>query len=166
MYGRIGILSDTHDRIQLIDEAVEKLNGIGVDLVLHAGDYIAPFTIPHFKSLRARLIGVFGNNDGDRNLLRKRFSEVGGEVYGCFVELDVEGLKIGLIHGDDENLLKALINSNYFDVIVHGHTHKSEVYRVGKTLVINPGEVCGYLTGKSTMAILNVKTMDVEVINL
>ncbi|MBS7639305.1 MAG: metallophosphoesterase [Candidatus Bathyarchaeia archaeon] len=164
--GRIGVIADTHDRLELIDRVVERLNSEGVDLVLHAGDYIAPFAVLRFKPLRARLIGVFGNNDGDHNLLRRRFEEIGAQIYGRFAEISFNNLKIALIHGEDEALLKALINSNYYDVVVHGHTHRAETYTIGKTLVINPGEVCGYLTGCSTMAILDAKAMRVEMLTL
>ncbi len=163
---KIGVIADTHDRLRFIDRAVETLNREEVDLVLHAGDYVAPFAVLRFKPLKAKLIGVFGNNDGDRNLLREKFNEIGAQIYGKFAEINVNNLKIALIHGEEENLLKALINSNYYDVVIHGHTHKAEKYVAGKTLVINPGEVCGYLTGKSTIAILSVDRREVEIIDI
>ena len=50
----IGIISDTHDNIYMIDKAVEELNKRQVRLVLHAGDYISPFTVQHFKALKQR----------------------------------------------------------------------------------------------------------------
>ena len=71
----IGVISDTHDNLPMIEKAVKRLNEEKVELVLHAGDYVAPFVIPKFKALNCKLIGVFGNNDGDHELLRKRFSE-------------------------------------------------------------------------------------------
>jgi len=49
----VGIISDTHDRLPMIDEAVKRLNEMNVELVLHAGDYIAPFVASHFKPLKA-----------------------------------------------------------------------------------------------------------------
>lgn len=79
---KIGIMADTHDRLQLIDRAVETLNREGVDLVLHAGDYVAPFAVLRLKPLKAKLIGVFGNNDGDKSLLKERFDEIGGGSAG------------------------------------------------------------------------------------
>ncbi|RLI45996.1 YfcE family phosphodiesterase, partial [Candidatus Bathyarchaeota archaeon] len=39
----IGIMADTHDRLPLLDKAVKRLNEEKVKLVLHAGDYVAPF---------------------------------------------------------------------------------------------------------------------------
>jgi putative phosphoesterase len=163
----VGLIADTHDRLPMVDKAVKKLNEENVELVLHAGDYVAPFVIPKFKKLRAKLIGVFGNNDGDRELLKKRFSEHEElEIRGNFAEIVLDGLKIALLHGNEEELLMTLINGESFDVVVHGHTHKAEVYRKGKTLVVNPGEVCGYLTGKSTVALLDIDKREAKVIEL
>jgi len=34
---------------------------------------------------------------------------------------------IGLLHGDDRELLQALIAREAFDVLVHGHTHQARV---------------------------------------
>jgi putative phosphoesterase len=150
----------------MVEKTIKKLNDEGVGLVLHAGDYVAPFVIPKFKELKAKLIGVFGNNDGDRELLKKRFNENNFDLRGNFAEVIVDNLRIALLHGSEEELLKALINSESFNIIVHGHTHKAEVYRKGKTLIINPGEVCGYLTGKSTVAILDTKSREAKIIQL
>jgi len=117
--------------------------------------------------LKARLIGVFGNNDGDRELLKKRFNEYEDlEIRGNFAQIFVGGLKIALLHGDEEELLEALIDSGSFDFVVHGHTHKAEVYQKGKTLVVNPGEVCGYLTGKSTIVLVDTDDRKAERIEL
>jgi len=146
---------------------VKRLNNEKVDLVLHAGDYVAPFVIPKFKALNAKLIGVFGNNDGDHELLKKRFSETENcEVRGRFAEIDADGFKIALLHGDEEELLKALINCECFDAVIHGHAHMTGVRKKGKTLIVNPGEVCGYLSGKSTMALLDTVKREAKIIPL
>ncbi len=71
-----------------------------------------------------------------------------------------------MVHGEEEELLHSLIYVGGYDVIVHGHTHEAKAYRNEETLVINPGEVCGYLTGKPTMATLNTQTLDARIILL
>lgn len=163
----LGLISDTHDNLPIVDRVVKRLNREDVRLVLHAGDYIAPFVIPKFKELKGQLIGVFGNNDGDRRLLRKKSNELDGlEIRGNFAETFTAGLRIGLLHGDEEELLKALINSGRFDAVVHGHTHKAEVHRIGKTLVVNPGEACGYLSGESTIALFDTDNRKAEIVEL
>jgi len=163
----VGLISDTHDRLPMVEKAVKRLNEENVGLVLHAGDYVAPFVVPKFKDLKARLIGVFGNNDGDHEFLKRRFSEYKGlELRGNFAEIVIDGLRVALLHGHEEELLKALVESEWFDVVVHGHTHKAEVYRKGKTLVVNPGEVCGYLSGRSTIALFDSVKREVRSIDL
>ena len=163
----VGLMADTHDCLPMVEKAIKKFNEEGVELVLHAGDYVAPFVVPKFKELMAKMIGVFGNNDGDRELLKKRFSENARlEIRGNFAEIKVGNAKIALLHGSEEELLKALIESETFNIIVHGHTHKAETYKKGKTLVVNPGEVCGYLTGKSTIALLDTNKLEAKIIEI
>jgi putative phosphoesterase len=163
----IGIISDTHDNLPMIEKAVKKLNRENVALVLHAGDYVSPFVIPKFKALNAKLIGVFGNNDGDHEFLKKRFSECPNcEIRGVFAEINAEGFKIALLHGEETELLDALINCGGFDAVVHGHSHANVSRRNGKTLIVNPGEVCGYLTGKSTIALLDTVKREAKIVEL
>jgi putative phosphoesterase len=162
----VGLMSDTHDRLPLIDEAVKRLNEENAQLVLHAGDYVAPFVASHFKHLKARLIGVFGNNDGDRMLLKKKFAEIGADIRGRFAFVIADGLKIALLHGDEADLLRSLIELESHDVLVSGHSHVAKTYRKGRILVINPGETCGYLSGQPTLSILYTDTLDVKTIRL
>ena len=161
---KIGIISDTHDRLPFIDKAVRKMNEEEVELVLHAGDYSAPFAAYRFKPLKAKMIGVFGNNDAEKELLRRNFNEIGIEIRGRFAEIQVDGLKIALLHGEETELLRSLLNARAYNVVVYGHTHQSEVKRKNGVLAINPGEVCGYLSGKATIGLLDTSTMDVTIL--
>ncbi|MCD6529700.1 metallophosphoesterase [Candidatus Bathyarchaeota archaeon] len=162
----VGLISDIHDRLPLLEKAVDRLNKEKVDLVLCAGDYVAPFVTPYFKALKARMIGVFGNNDAEKQTLKKRFSDMGFDVQGSFRRVEVDGLKVALLHGNEVELLKSVLDLSSFDVIVYGHTHKAEVQRRNGKLVINPGEVCGYLSGRSTIARLDTETLEAEIIEL
>jgi putative phosphoesterase len=163
----IGLISDTHDNLPMVEKAVKRLNEEKVRLVLHAGDYVAPFVIPKFKALNAKLIGVFGNNDGDHELLKKRFSETSNcEVRERFALIDAEGFRIALLHGDETQLLDVLATCGSLDAVVHGHAHIAEAQKKGKTLIVNPGEVCGYLTGKSTLALLDTVKREAKIIQI
>jgi putative phosphoesterase len=163
----IGALSDSHDNVFLIEKAVEVLNACNVGLVLHAGDFVSAFTVAKFKQLACPFVGVFGNNDGDCELLKLRFGETSNcKVHTCFAEVAVEGCRIALLHGHEMALLHALVHSGYFDYVVHGHSHNRGVERVGKTLAVNPGEVCGYLTGKPSLAIIDTAKNEATHIDL
>jgi len=167
----VGIMSDTHDQLPNVDKAVKILVDSGAELVLHAGDYCSPFVISHFKPFKGKFIGVFGNNDGDHEFLKKRFIEFGLDIRGIFAEIKIDNLRVALLHGGEpgsppglSELLKSLIDAECYDVVVHGHVHEAKAYRKGKKLIINPGEVCGYLTEKPSIAIWDTRTMDVKII--
>lgn len=163
----IGIMSDTHDNMPLIEGAVGRINEEGADLVLHAGDFVSPFVIPALAELDAPLIGVFGNNDGDRPLLIRRCGEVEGiEIRGIFARIEADGLVIGVLHGDEPALHRSLVEGCGFDVIVSGHTHAASIGHHGSTITINPGEVCGYLTGRPTVAVFDTRTREGRILAL
>jgi len=163
----IGAISDSHDNLPQIEKAVQALNNQKVGLVLHAGDYVAGFVIPKFKALNCKLIGVFGNNDGDHELLKKRFSETTNcTIHDRFTTVTIKGYRVALLHGHETELLNAIIDSESFDAVIHGHSHNLGIERKGKTLSINPGELCGYLTGKSTIAIFDTIKQQARIIEL
>lgn len=158
---RIGIMGDTHDHIPNLKEAVALLNREGDDLILHTGDFISPFVIPVLSTFKGEVRGVYGNNDGDHDLLKERCREAGNmSISGNFFEITCEGVRIALLHGHEKILLADLIESGLFDLVVHGHSHRAFVMKSGDTLVINPGEVCGYLTGNPTCAVYDTDSRE------
>jgi uncharacterized protein len=163
----VGLISDSHDNVPMIQKAVDYLNQKKVDLVLHAGDYVAGFVVTQLTKLTCPLIGVFGNNDGDHELLKKRFSETTNcTLRDRFAQITLDTYKIALLHGHEAELLNAIVDSGFFDAVVHGHSHRASVEQKGKTLSINPGELCGYLTGKGSIAVLDTKSGKVDLIEL
>lgn len=157
----LGLVSDTHDRLEMIQKAVKFFNSQKLDYVLHAGDYVAPFTAAHFSQLQIPMIGVFGNNDGEKKGLT--------EVYAPFAQIhespyvfELKGYKIALMHSPVK-LEEHIKNSR---VIIHGHTHTVEIKHMQDKVLINPGECCGYLHGRSTIAVVDVKTLKVSLTEL
>lgn len=162
---KIGLVSDSHDCLPKIKEAVAMLNAEPIDLVLHAGDYSAPFVVSYYGKLKSRIIGVYGNNDAERALLRSMFAQAGHEIRGKFAEVKANMLKIALTHGEETDLLHSLATSGCYDVVVHGHTHEASITKQGRTLVVNPGEICGYLSNSSTFAILDTETKEARLVS-
>jgi putative phosphoesterase len=143
------------------------MNDRDVGLVLHAGDFVAPFVATELHQLKAPFIGVFGNNDGDHPLLRKRISEKPGfEIRGLFAATLFQNRSIAVLHGHEPDLLEALVRGDTFDLVVQGHSHQRGTVRNGKTLVVNPGEVCGYLTGVPTIALYDTHAGEAEFVEL
>jgi len=158
----IGLISDSHDCLPKIREVIARLNAEPVDLVLHAGDYSAPFVSRYYAALKHRMIGVFGNNDAERTLPRSMFSQNGHEIRGEFADVKAGDLRVALTHGDEVDLLRGVEACGAYDAVVH--THQARIAEQGKTLVVDPGEVCGYLSEKCTYSILDTATRKARLI--
>jgi putative phosphoesterase len=159
----LGLIADTHDNMPLIAAAVARFNDAAVDLVLHAGDLIAPFTANEFQKLKSPMIAVFGNNDGEHRMWKERI--IGwGEIFENWYETAIAGSSLLLMH--EPGHLEEIIESQRYDIIVYGHTHQVDERTVGKTLVVNPGECGGWLTGRSTVALLELPQKKVTLIDV
>ncbi len=159
---KIGILSDSHDNLPMIERAVNAFADHKVALVLHAGDFVSPFTAIPLANLTVPLIGVLGNNDGDPLYLTRRFHEF-GTIYPGYHVFEVDGKKAVLMH--QPKSIDALVASRHYDLIVYGHTHDPDL-RDGTPAVVNPGESSGWLTGRATVAVFDTERMRAELVVL
>jgi putative phosphoesterase len=86
------------------------------DVVVHAGDWMAPDLLDALTARAARLIGVYGNNDGPQ--LRARLPEV--------ARADLDGLRLAVVHetgpaqGREARCARTYPDA---DVVVFGHSH-------------------------------------------
>ncbi|MBI4687421.1 MAG: metallophosphoesterase [Nitrospirae bacterium] len=160
---KIGIISDTHDHIPNIKKSVQIFKEKEVDFVLHLGDYINPAAVNAFNGVK--LIGVFGNNDGDKPRLIQAFGNIGGEIKGDFHEFEIDGLKFACYHGTERGLKNALVECGKYDVVVYGHTHECKNKVIGNTLALNPGTAHGFWN-KATVLIFDTENKDTEIVNL
>ena len=74
---------------------------------------------------------------------------------------------IALIHGDETNLLNEVVRSQHYDLVVSGHAHSVSILQAGRTISLNPGEVCGHLSGKeATIATFETMTRKFEILDI
>jgi putative phosphoesterase len=161
---KLGFFADTHDNLPMIRKAVDLFNKEEVDLVIHLGDFVAPFFLKALNDLRPKLVSIFGNNDGDKLMLKNRFDEKGYDLFSPPYTLDLDKQKVLMLHEPFE--LKALSRSSEYRIIAYAHTHIPEIKREQETLIINPGECGGWLYGKSTIACVELETLKGEIIEL
>lgn len=159
----IGILSDTHDNLNRVREAVRLFNDAGCDLVIHAGDFVAPFTVEELRNLKAPVRAVFGNCDGEKAGLARAFQGLGEIREAPFAFLHA-GLRFVVAHL--EGAAAPFFVARTCDVIISGHTHRPEVETRDGILSVNPGETGGWLRGKSTIALLDPAGLKAEIITL
>jgi uncharacterized protein len=161
---RIGVIADTHDRVPAIADMLERFASKGIAMVMHAGDYCSPFSLAPFHQRGMALLGVFGRNDGDRETLSAYAARgMGTEIYESPHSFEVGGKRILIVHEIGEVSGRSIESH---DFVIHGSSHLQSTKKVGTTLVINPGEACGWVHGKCTAAILDTETGEVEDITL
>ncbi len=155
---RLGIISDTHDNLDKVRQAVSLFNRIGIDQLIHCGDIIAPFVFKEFHRLKIPVVFIYGNCDGDHEALEEEANKMGFRIGAAPLYLQFDDKRIVITH-------KPIQPPPDYDFYIHGHTHRVR-YESTKTVIINPGEACGWLTGRSTVAVLDIQNNEVETYDL
>ncbi|MBI5419728.1 MAG: metallophosphoesterase [Deltaproteobacteria bacterium] len=159
---KIGILSDSHDNRETAADALALFISENVQTILHLGDVCQPLVLEPFRFAGIPLIGVFGNNDGNRQGLQQ--VSMNGFHPGPHI-LTLDGRKILMAHIFDE-LQREIGEGGKFDLILFGHTHRPLTMRVGRAVVINPGEACGFMSGRPTCALVDLPTITARILDI
>lgn len=155
---KIGVISDTHDNIPKIKEAVNVFNNEKVGMMVHLGDYIAPFSIKPFDKLHCSWIGVFGNNDGETKGLKKISKN---RIRKPPLKIIIKNRVIIIVH-DIHHFRK----NTKCDLLLYGHSHSPEIRREKRYLMLNPGECGGWLSRTCSIAIVDLETLEPRIIRL
>jgi len=149
---KIGVVSDTHlrganDYLRRISERFFS----DAEMVIHAGDLVNPAVLKAFEGKDVR--AVRGNMDQDDALPEKLI-------------IEVEGARIGLIHGwgmpfgIEAKLLKQFEN---IDCLVYGHTHTAVSHVKDGVLLFNPGSPTDRMfAARNTVGVLEVSSGSVS----
>lgn len=159
----IGIMSDSHDNRLAVQKAVRFFEDVKCELVVHAGDFVAPFAARELGRLSCPVKAVFGNCDGEKKGLVEAIQPFGEITEAPLVFSHSERIiLVTHIHVS----VKRFASSQKYRTVIFGHTHKPEIRSVHGTLLINPGETGGWLSGRSTVALLDPSTWDAEIVML
>jgi len=157
---RIGIISDTHDDLQALDQALDTLRAEGIDVLLHCGDLCMPGTMEVLADFDAWV--ARGNMDRHPDLAAAARSTIGLGRFADRHWLTLEGQSAILLHGHRQEELRQIIGGGEYAYIFHGHTHRRRDQRVGPTRVINPGALGGMRWQRRSFCILNLTTDEVD----
>ncbi|MBI2964030.1 MAG: YfcE family phosphodiesterase [Deltaproteobacteria bacterium] len=160
---RIGVVSDTHNHLPNVARLVALLNAAGVARVVHTGDITQAKTLEVLARLHAPLYGVFGNNDlGEREALAAAAARLGIALCDAPLELSWADRRLVVAH-DPSDL--ALARDGDPRVALHGHTHRRTIERPALGgLVFNPGECAGHLRGRNAVGVVDLVTLEVELL--
>jgi uncharacterized protein len=131
---RLVITSDTHLPARARDLPAQLWAAVdAADVVVHAGDWVSVEALDALQARAARLVGVYGNNDGPA--LRARLPEI------ARVELD--GLRMAVVHETGPAAGREARCAARFpdvDVLVFGHSHIPwDTVAPGGLRLLNPG---------------------------
>jgi putative phosphoesterase len=156
----VGILSDSHDHLDYMRRALELFDREEVQAVLHPGDLVAPFAARLLVQLwQGPLTVVYGNNDGERRGL----AAVLPGICDGPVLVELGGKKISMDHYPPDAEHRPVEGA---DVVLFGHTHEVVNEQRGGVLYLNPGECCGWVTGRPTVALLDTDSLKAEICSL
>ena len=160
---KIGILADIHDNVDNLRHAINLLNSLQCNVVLIAGDFVSPLVVPSLRKLRGKAIACFGDNDGNQTGIAGGMTIVGTLGYAPLCYRTDDGVKILMAH--QLNDVRDCIDDA--DVVVFAHSHRSSIARDRQgRLFINPGEIAGWMFREPSVAVLDTKTMEAEILRL
>ncbi|HEU65744.1 MAG TPA: metallophosphoesterase [Chloroflexi bacterium] len=131
---RIIVLADTHvNRLEHLPKKI--LDALStVDLIIHAGDFTDVQMLAELKQLRA-VKAVQGNMDSRELKTILPIKEI----------VETENKRIGITHGSGapwgiERRVRKVFESDRIDIIVYGHSHRSQNKVINDILFFNPGK--------------------------
>ncbi len=165
----LGVMSDSHDNLEAVSAALTIFRNENIEVLIHLGDIISPFTFMKIVEFPTRTIAILGNNDGDILSLKEIAIKAGAIIKQNIHLLSIGNIKILLIHGfgaveQTKEIIESIALADKYNVILYGHTHRIDTRSIGRTLVLNPGEACGYITGRRSVAIIDIPTMKYRII--
>ena len=141
---KIGIISDTHSKVTLAEEALNMLLKNGAEFIIHAGDIVKVETLNLLKNCGVRYIAVYGNNDAHLTSLHSEYNLVQEPHYFKLADTKFKLMHLPFYMAPDT------------DIVIFGHTHEFEADFKNETLFLNSGEVCARSKPISEYAMLEV----------
>lgn len=129
------------------------------EVVIHVGDLVAPFAAKRLLVWNGPMHVIYGNNDGERLGLKG----VLPQIQDGPLRLELGGRRVTVHHFIDWCKPEDMEGA---DLVITGHTHEIVDERDAGRWLLNPGECCGWLTGRCTVAIVETGSMTAEIVEV
>ena len=159
---RIGVISDTHGHVERTMRAVRMLTSLEVERVIHCGDIGSPSIPPLLDGWPTDYVD--GNVDHDTNDLSQAITAAGGVFHGRFADLEIAGIRIAVLHSDDQRRFQDTIANGSWPLVCYGHTHIAKLEEVQAVKVLNPGAL--YRTAMPSLAIVDLPSLKIHHVNV
>ena len=120
----VAVMSDSHDNIWNLQKALHIIKNERAGMIIHCGDFVAPFMLKELNAAGIPVHGVFGNNDGDQYLLTKFSLTTMTNItfHGLVGQLDIDGFTIAFTHQGVVG--QGLASGGNFNMVCFGHFHE------------------------------------------
>jgi putative phosphoesterase len=131
---RIAVLADTHvNKLEYLPKKIIDALST-VDLIIHAGDFTDVQLLNELKQFR-EVKAVHGNMDSRQLKSVLPVKEI----------VEATNKRIGITHGSGapwgiEERVRKVFESDRIDIIVYGHSHRSQNKVINDILFFNPGK--------------------------
>ena len=155
---KVAVFSDVHDNLVRWREAAEIVKREKIKISFCCGDIGDLDTVSEVAKSFKTLYLALGNLDFKIKNASGLFPD--NVVFAPdFGEVVLANRKIAYVHNNRK--AKQLAESGRYDIVFYGHTHTPWEEKIGKTLLINPGEVAGQF-GRASFCIYNLRAMKAE----
>lgn len=163
---KIAILSDAHDHYENLEKAINHANEVGCEVLLFAGDLIAPGSgAKALSRFNGKVHFIFGNNDGEEFGMTKQFANYESlSIEGKWFEVELGGRIIFMNHYP--RIAEIAAESGIFDLVIFGHDHQRLLKKVDSCLLLNPGALHPYGIEQASFAIYDTDTNEAEIIDI
>lgn len=145
----IAIVSDIHDNLANLKKFLAFAAKTKVKFLLACGDVGQNETLEFiYANFKGKVLICRGNAD---NLKTKTLND--------WEETEMEKLKIAFCHFPEK--AKELAQSQKYDFVFYGHTHKPWLEKISQCFLANPGNLAGIFYPAS-FAVLDTKTKELK----
>lgn len=138
---KVGIVSDTHGRDDLLRAAIEKLKNNGAEVLVHCGDVGSHECVEILGQSGMKIYMVAGNSDKFHPMLKSAADAWNINFHPVCLEFSVNGHTLAVTHGNDDEIIASLKSCDKVKYLCHGHTHKIRDEVSGNCRMINPGAI-------------------------
>ncbi len=162
---KVGILSDTHNNLPNLHEALERLRAQGIETVFHLGDITRPETIQEMHGFR--VIHLVGNGDYLSGEIRRVLLEMNPENYSGLVWTgELGGVSMAATHGHLPGKFDQLVEFGQYAYVLKGHSHRRLDETRAETRLLNPGALGGLNPQERSFLILDLDTGEAQFVKL
>jgi len=158
----ICLISDSHDNVANLEKLINWLNKNNISILIHAGDLCASSVLT--KTLAPKFKGqihlILGNISDPISLERVANQLPNVSYYGQKGEVKIADKEIAFVHFKEE--AEKLAAEDNYNLIIFGHSHQPEVYKINQTQLVNPGTIGG-LYNIATFALYDTEKQTIKI---